>query len=346
MQLGLNRLPRTVCSSKRVKPLGTIIPDRCIERRRNMARSRVRRDAETVKKSTSIKLRDAAAQLDVHYMTAYRYVRTGALPAEQRNGHWYVDADELASFMAKRAETPRPVGRPPKATAATHHVVRSRRQAVALADRLMAGDQRGAWHLIEEALGAGVGIRQINARLLTPALQHIGDEWAAGRVSVGDEHRASVLAMRLVSLLGGRFNRPGRKRGTVLVSAVPGDRHGLPSAIMADLLRAEGFEVVDLGADTPIADIIAMAAAQDRLVGVGLCATSPLQRSTEREIREAVREIGAATGKPVLLGGSAVTEEISKRIEPDHHSSDADDAVSWFVDLVTLPAAGTAGLAP
>lgn len=302
------------------------------------------RDAETVKQKAWLSLREAAEQLDVHYMTAYRYVRTGALAAEQRNGQWYVGVDDLASFVSKRAETARPVGRPAKAAAIRDDVVQSRRKAIALADRLTAGDQSGSWKIIEEALDAGSELRQVNARLLTPALRHIGDEWAAQRASVGDEHRASVVAMRLVSKLGARFTRPGRKRGTALVSAVPGDRHGLPSAIMSDLLRAEGLAVVDLGADTPGDDILAMAIRQDRLVGVGLCATSPLRRAGERQLRDLVGAIHAATGRPVLLGGSAVTDDVAKRVEPDHHSVDAEDAVSWFVDLARSTSSGAAGL--
>lgn len=271
--------------------------------------------------------------LGVHYMTAYRYVRSGALPAQQRNGHWYVATNDLEAFVATRAQTPSPVGRPRKRSPDKRRVAHARRQAEALAQRLMAGDQRGAWRLVEAELSAGGDMRQINSKLLTPALRYIGDQWAAGNVSVGDEHRASVIAMRLISLIGGRFNRRGRKRGTVVVSAVPGDRHGLPTAIMADMLRSEGFNVVDLGADTPSADIVAIAAEQDRLIAVGLCATSSLKRSVEREIRDTTQRLRAATGRPVLLGGSGLTEQAVKGIAPDHHSIDADDAMDWFLNL-------------
>lgn len=284
-----------------------------------------------VKNDEWLRLRDAAVQLDVHYMTAYRYVRSGDLPAEQRNGQWYVAAGDLAAFVQRRATTARPAGRPSSDAVAGEDPGSARRKVTALADRLAAGDQPGSWRIVDEAIDAGSDLGQINARLLTPALRHIGDEWAAQRLTVGDEHRASVAAMRLLSSLGARFTRPGRKRGTVVLSTVPGDRHGLPSAIVADLLRAEGFAVADLGADTPADDIVAMATAQDRLVAVGLCATTPLRRPAERNIHRLVASIRAATGAPVLLGGSAVTDEVAERIGPDHRSTDALDAVSWIV---------------
>ena len=42
-------------------------------------------------------LQQAADKLGVHYMTVYRYVRTGKLPATRVGGGWQVDPDDLAS---------------------------------------------------------------------------------------------------------------------------------------------------------------------------------------------------------------------------------------------------------
>jgi len=40
-------------------------------------------------------LQEAAERLGVHYMTAYRYVRTGKLPAEKVGVHWMVDRTDV-----------------------------------------------------------------------------------------------------------------------------------------------------------------------------------------------------------------------------------------------------------
>lgn len=285
----------------------------------------------------SIRLREAAEQIGVHYMTAYRYVRTGSLPAVQRNGQWYVEAADLAKFVADRGDAPRRPGRPPASSDDQTRESLAPRQATALADRLMRGDQGGAWRLLDDALGTGAGIRQLNARLLTPALHRIGEQWANGEATIGDEHRATVVAQRLIARIGQQFSRPGRKLGTIVVSAAPGDRHALPTAILADLLRAEGFEVVDLGADTPGEDIAGVAARQDRLVAVGICATSPMNRSASADLVGAVAAVRAATDCPVLIGGLAITDSIAKRAASDHRSVDADDAVNWFVEQARRP---------
>ncbi len=55
--------------------------------------------------------------------------------------------------------------------------------------------------------------------------------------------------------MGPRCTRHSPKRGMILLGAPEGDEHALPSAILADLLRAARFEVHDLGADTPTASL-------------------------------------------------------------------------------------------
>src|ERR1039458_143062 len=78
-----------------------------------------------------IGLQAAADLLGVHYMTAYRYVRTGRLPAVRHQGVWSVDPDDLEQL---RSSAPR---RSPAGA--------SRAGAASLVeDRLLHGDETGA----------------------------------------------------------------------------------------------------------------------------------------------------------------------------------------------------------
>ena len=52
-------------------------------------------------------LQEAADLLGVHYMTAYRYVRTGRLPGTRVKAHWRVRHADLAKIAAAA-----PPGRP------------------------------------------------------------------------------------------------------------------------------------------------------------------------------------------------------------------------------------------
>jgi excisionase family DNA binding protein len=57
---------------------------------------------------TTYGLREAAELLGVHYMTVYRYIRTGRLPAHQAGSQWEISAADLKQF--RRAKGHRRTG--------------------------------------------------------------------------------------------------------------------------------------------------------------------------------------------------------------------------------------------
>jgi excisionase family DNA binding protein len=239
----------------------------------------------------AISLRQAAQRLGLHYMTVYRYVRTGRLPAHRDGQDWLIDPGDLSLLREQR---PPPPGRP----------ARSDRVPIAIA-RMTAGDEAGVWRVIDDALASGMDVTGVYLDLLVPALRGVGEAWAAGTVTVAAEHRASAVALRIIGRLGPRFARRGRKRGTVVMGAPAGEQHSLPGAIISDLLRGQGFEVVDLGANTPADSFAETAEQASRLVAVVIGATTP---GLDDSVRSAVATLaGAAVTAPVLVGGSAVT---------------------------------------
>jgi methanogenic corrinoid protein MtbC1 len=264
--------------------------------------------------STTIGLRAVAAELGVHYMTAYRYVRTGRLPARTVLGVWQVDVDDLQRFRAA------PVEREPRV-----HTRELRIQQ--MAHCLIAGDELGADSISDAILASGRDLGELYLEIVAPALSRIGQQWARGLLSIADEHRASTCAQRLLGRVGPRFVPRGRHRGTVLLGAPTGDHHGLPITIIADLLRHQGMDAIDLGADLPTAAVLQAAHNVDGLGVVGLCATTP---GTACELRATIAAVhDELDGVAVVLGGSAVTAAMARDLGADHFSGgDGHEAVA------------------
>lgn len=241
-----------------------------------------------------IGLREAAEQLGVHYMTVYRYVRVGQLPATRHGATWRIALEDLNRFRE-------PNPRPPRTRD-------SRRQRPNwLVDRLVASDEPGAWQIVEEALASGTSANEIYVDVLVPALRSIGEQWQDGRLSIAAEHRASAIATRLIGRLGPMFARRGLSRGTIVLGAPEGDLHALPSAIVADLLRGRGFEVLDLGANTPVTSFVECARSANRLIAVLVGATSQESMPRLSQIATALRIEDVSA--PILFGGRAVSSE-------------------------------------
>jgi methanogenic corrinoid protein MtbC1 len=198
-----------------------------------------------------------------------------------------------------------------------------------LESRLVAGDEGGTWSIVESALVSGADPGDVLVELLSPALRSIGDRWAAGELSIADEHRASAVASRVIGRLGPRFSRPGRRRGTIVLGSVAGDRHVLPTAIMGDLLRGAGFDVIDLGADTPAGTYVDAGRDADRLVAVGVCVTAPELVDGVAAVTDEVRR--GLPGVPVVVGGGAVTDRATALAAgSDGFAADPDAVIALF----------------
>ena len=239
-------------------------------------------------------LLQVADKLGVHYMTVYRYVRTGKLPATRVGGAWQVDPDDLVQM---KPAVPRYSRNPAARATATK---------AQLEARLLAGDEPGAWGVLEAALASDHSPSEVLLQLVAPALESIGDRWHAGELTVADEHRASAVAVRLISRIGARFGRRGPKRGSVVITTPPAEQHSAPVAIAADLLRWAGFNVIELGADTP-ADALAQAltGVPDLLAVAMACTTQDSTTSARRVIAHLRTELPETT---VLLGGAAIAD--------------------------------------
>ncbi len=237
-------------------------------------------------------LQQAADALGVHYMTAYRYVRLGLLTAEKAGAVWRVSPPDLAAFRAASSVPTRGRG--------GHHAPWAERFEA----RLVAGDGRGSWGVVEAALTAGMEPTDVYLEVVSPALTQVGERWARGEIDIATEHRASGIAMRVLGRLGPRFARRGRTRGGIVIGTPAGEQHSLPVAMLADLLRSGGWEVSDLGCDVPPDDFARMARQVERLVAVGVSVTNP---SCLDDTAHTISVLRAALGTvPVLVGGRAV----------------------------------------
>jgi methanogenic corrinoid protein MtbC1 len=207
---------------------------------------------------------------------------------------------------------------------------------VRLAARLVAGDEAGAWSVVESALAAGVDLADLYLEILVPALRDIGDGWESGRLTVAHEHCATATAQRLGGRLGPMMARRGRKRGTVIVGAPAGELHALPCAIVADLLRQAGFDVVDLGASTPSESFVQTAKDATRLVAILLGVTAT---GRDREVRAVVRALRRAhVDVPVLVGGAAIPDEAAAlALGADGWSGDSGSTAKAAVERLVDP---------
>jgi len=265
-------------------------------------------EAPTESPAGALTLHQAADRIGVHYMTVYRWVRTGRIPAHRVGAEWRVEAADV--------ERARVRGRGPAAAGVRGRPLARKAAADRLRARLVVGDEAGAWAVLEEVLAAGASPADVYLEVITPALVAIGDGWVAGTVTVAEEHRAAVVASRVVGRMGPQFARPGRKRGTVVIGGPAGEEHTLPGSLLADVLRGAGFDVVDLGANTPPVSFVESASQATRLVAVIVGVSNLGNDAAVAATTDALRAGGIDA--PVLVGGAAIEDaEHARRLGAD-----------------------------
>jgi excisionase family DNA binding protein len=282
-------------------------------------------DDSQKRKPDELGLQEAADLLGVHYMTAYRYVRTGRLAAERRANQWFVPKSSIESMRAAC-----PPGRRKRGDRSGRRDYSSE-----FATLLTGGDEAEAWRLAQSALASAFTAEQLYLHVLAPAMRTVGDEWQSGRISIAEEHRASALAYRLVGRLGPSFTRRGPPRGLIVLGAPTGDRHGFATALLADPLRGRRFAVADLGADTPAASFAEVVTNEDRVCAAGIAVSVDVGDEVVSGTIDAIR---AARAVPVLLGGRAIADaNHARRLGADAYSDTAINALAWFDTVNTTP---------
>ncbi len=177
-----------------------------------------------------------------------------------------------------------------------------------LHDLLLAGRAAEAVSLVRKVVADGASRGDLYPHLLAPTLQRIGDDWAAGAITVAEEHRATEIVHALVARLGELSRRRGPSRGTAVTLTPPQELHGLGSAMVADVLRGAGYDVHHLGVNVPLEDL------RRFLQGLGpdlvaVSATNPGSDpevlaavvATARDGRDTVVVVGGKGADPALV---------------------------------------------
>ncbi len=88
--------------------------------------------------------------------------------------------------------------------------------------------------------------------ILLKGMADIGNRWYQNQATVQQEHFASALAMRRLHALVAAAPRPTRA-GRALIGCPAGEEHTLPPLLLTLMLRHQGWDVLYLGANVPIA---------------------------------------------------------------------------------------------
>lgn len=113
-------------------------------------------------------------------------------------------------------------------------------------------------------------------------------------------------------------------KGKVIVATVKGDIHDIGKNIAKMLLENYGYEVIDLGKDVPIEEVVKTAESQNiRLIGLSALMTTTVE--SMKETIQALRQAGSTA--QIMVGGAVLNSEYAEMVGADHYVKDAQESV-------------------
>ena len=102
----------------------------------------------------------------------------------------------------------------------------------------------------------------------------------------------------------------------------PGDLHDIGKNLVTLMIESAGFEMIDLGVDTPAEDFIA---AIKENPDVKVVALSALLTTTMQAMTDAVKAIrdSGLEGFKIIVGGAPISQEFADEIGADGYAIDA-----------------------
>jgi len=188
-------------------------------------------------------------------------------------------------------------------------------------------DIDGVATCVRDALQAGAEPRAVLNDGLSAGMQIVGERFEAGDYYLTELVLAGeVMKEGLVPLepLLGATNVHGK--GTVVLATVKGDIHEIGKNLVGTMLRAAGFQVVDLGVDVPAARVVE--AVRERRAGVVALSVllTPMVGQLQAVV-EALSEAGLRSQVKVVIGGACTTPRLAEELGCDAYGPDAVAAV-------------------
>lgn len=203
-----------------------------------------------------------------------------------------------------------------------------------LKEAIIKGKRDAVEPLIRKALSEGLGPEEIMDKMMIPAMDVVGDRFSRNEIFLPEMMIAARAMNTGLDILRPMLVAKGvSSKGKVVIGSVKGDIHDVGKNIVSMVLQGAGYEVIDLGIDTP-PEKFADAVRQHQPGFVLMSALLTLTMSMMEETIKALKQTGLREKVKVGVGGAPLTQSFADRIGADFYGKDARAAVIKCNELI------------
>ncbi|MFX0125975.1 MAG: B12-binding domain-containing protein [Candidatus Hodarchaeota archaeon] len=199
-------------------------------------------------------------------------------------------------------------------------------------------DMEKAKSLAQKAVDNHLPLLEVIEKGYGEGIKRVGDLWDQGEFFLPELMRGAQIMQEAVDIITPHLEESGAKRetkGKVIMATIEGDIHTIGKTIVATMLKANGFEVLDLGADVKAETIVSEAEKhQVDLIGVSALLTTTMMG--QKKVIELLEQQGIREKYKVMLGGAPVTSKWVEECKADAYAENAVSAVTIAEQLLDL----------
>jgi trimethylamine corrinoid protein len=205
-----------------------------------------------------------------------------------------------------------------------------------LSTSVIEGNSEAAKSAATEALRAKLDPLEAIENGLAKGLREVGRRFEAGEMFLmqlilsGEAMKTGVDMLKPEML---RQKKQLAASGKFLIGTVEGDIHDIGKSIVAAMLTADGFDVVDMGVDIPDKTFVEKTKELKPNI-LGLSALMTTTRTKQKDVIESLRQAGSRDAVKVMVGGATVTPEWAQQIGADAYGEDAIEATKIAKQLL------------
>lgn len=201
-----------------------------------------------------------------------------------------------------------------------------------LKEIIIKGLKEDASQITRELLVVKDGLTIVDEYLI-PALDVVGRKYERGEIFLPQLIQSAETVKSAFIVIKENMNLEEEKqvsKGKIILATVKGDIHDIGKNIVKIILENYGFDIIDLGKDVPIANIVETAKKENiKLVGL-----SALMTTTVKSMEDTIKSLRENKVKcKVFVGGAVLNQEYADMIKADYYAKDAQEAVKIAQNL-------------
>lgn len=196
-------------------------------------------------------------------------------------------------------------------------------------------DQDEAMEIAKKSLEVGIPYGDMLSFGFGAGIKELGELFGRGEVFLPE----LIMASEIMQDVSGYFEEndtsaaASAKPGKIVISTVEGDVHDIGKGIVASMMKSQGYQVIDLGRDTPVSHIVEVAVKENAAV-IGTSALLTTTIPEQKKLEDILKKEGLKGKIKTMVGGAPCTQRWADRINADAYAEDSADALLKLKELI------------